>query len=139
METLVSDAILGPLIFTDMDVCVECIKGKQTNQRRYDANRSLDVLELIHTDICGPFPSPSWNGQLYFISFIEDYPRSGYIYLIHEKAQSLDVFKNYKAKVENQLKKRFKSVRFDQGGEYYDRYDGSGEQRPQLPCLVLQL
>ena len=59
MERLVSDGILGPLIFTDMDVCVECIKGKQTNQRRYDANRSLDVLQLIHTDICGPFPSPS--------------------------------------------------------------------------------
>ena len=53
MERLVSDGILGSLIF----MCVECIKGKQTNQRRYDANRSLDVLELIHTDFCGPFTS----------------------------------------------------------------------------------
>ena len=122
-----------------MDVYVEYIKGKQTNQRRYDANRSIDVFELIHTDIYVQFPNPSWNGQLYFITFINNYSRYGYIYLIDEKAQSLDVFKNYKAKVENQLKKRFKSVRFDQGGEYYDRYDGSGEQRPQLPCLVLQL
>ena len=81
MERLVSDGILGPLIFTNMDVCVECIKGKQTNQRRYDANRYLDVLELIHTDTCGPFPSLSWNGQLYFISFIDNYSRFGYIYI----------------------------------------------------------
>ena len=40
------------------------------------------------------------------------------------------MFKSYKAKVENQLNKRIKSVRSDRGGEYYGRYDGSGEQRP---------
>ena len=111
-------------------MCVECIKGKQTNQRRYDANRSLDVLELIHTDFCGPFPCPYRNGQPYFIMFIDDYSRYGYMYLIHEKAQSLDLFKNYKAEVKNQLNKRFKAVKSDHGGEYYGRYDGSGEQRP---------
>ena len=42
----------------------------------------------------------------------------------------MDLFKNYKAEVENQLNKRIKSVRSDRGGEYYGRYDGSGEQRP---------
>ena len=46
------------------------------------------------------------------------------------KSQSLDVFKNFKAEVENQLNKKIKAVRFDRGGEYYGRYDGSGEQRP---------
>ncbi|KAL4387760.1 hypothetical protein GQ457_09G019960 [Hibiscus cannabinus] len=91
---------------------------------------SNDVLELIHTDICGPFPTASWNGQQYFITFIDDYSRYGYLYLIHEKSQSLDVFKSYKAEVENQHNKRIKKVRSDRGGEYYGRYDGSGEQRP---------
>ncbi|RVW92058.1 Retrovirus-related Pol polyprotein from transposon TNT 1-94 [Vitis vinifera] len=41
-----------------------------------------------------------------------------------------DVFKNFKAKVENQLSKKIKVVRSDRGGEYYGRYDGSSEQRP---------
>ena len=62
MEKLVFDGILGSLIF----ICIECIEGKQINQRRYDAMKSLDVLELIHTDICGPFPSPSWNGTIFY-------------------------------------------------------------------------
>ena len=93
-----------------------------------DANRCGDVLELIHTDICGPFPTPSWNGQQYFITFIDDYSWYDILYLIHEKSQSLDVFKNFKAKVENQLSKKIKTVRSDRGSEYYDRYDGSGEQ-----------
>ncbi|RVW73959.1 Retrovirus-related Pol polyprotein from transposon TNT 1-94 [Vitis vinifera] len=114
----------------DFDICVECIKGKQTKTKKLGANRTTDVLELIHTDICGPYPTASWNGQQYFITFIDDYSRYGYLFLIHEKSQSLDVFKTFKAEVELQLNKRIKSVRSDRGGEYYGRYDGSGEQRP---------
>ncbi|RVW13581.1 Retrovirus-related Pol polyprotein from transposon TNT 1-94 [Vitis vinifera] len=130
IQRLVSDGILDPLDFSDFQVCIECIKGKQTNMKKKNANRCSDVLELIHTDICGPFPTPSWNGQQYFITFIDDYSCYGYLYLIHEKSQSLDVFKNFKAEVENQLSKKIKAVRSDRGGEYYGRYDGSGEQRP---------
>ena len=101
-----SDEILNSLDFTDFDICINCIKGKQTNKRRFEANRTSNVLELIHTDICGPFPTAAWNGQQYFITFIDDFSRYGYIYLLKEKAQSLDVFKNYKAEVKNQLSKK---------------------------------
>ncbi|RVW52979.1 Retrovirus-related Pol polyprotein from transposon TNT 1-94 [Vitis vinifera] len=45
--------------------------------------------------------------------------------------KSLDGFKNFKAEFENQLSKKIKVVRSDHGGEYYGRYDGSGEQRPR--------
>ncbi|RVW95174.1 Retrovirus-related Pol polyprotein from transposon TNT 1-94 [Vitis vinifera] len=91
-----------------------------------DAERCIYVGD----DICGPYPTASWNGQQYFITFIDDYSRYGYLFLIHEKSQSLDVFKTFKAEVELQLNKRIKSVRSDRGGEYYGRYDGSGEQHP---------
>jgi len=130
VERLVSNGILESIDFTNFVICVECIKGKQTKAKRLGAYRASDVLELIHTDICGSFPTPSWNGQQYFISFIDDYSRYAYLFLIHEKSQSLDVFKSFKVEVENQLNKRIKSVRSDRGGEYYGRYDGSGEQRP---------
>ena len=73
IERLVSDGILNPLDFMDFDTCVNCIKGKQTNVRRLSANRASDVLELIHTDICGPFPTASLNIQIYFIMFIDDF------------------------------------------------------------------
>ncbi|KAH9688238.1 Integrase catalytic domain-containing protein [Citrus sinensis] len=129
LERLVSDEILRSIDFTDLDVCIECIKGKQTKSKKLGAYRTSAVLELIHTDICGPFPTATWNGQQYFITFIDDYSRYGYIFMIHEKSQSLDVFKTFKAEVELQLNKRIKNVRSDRGGEYYGRYDGSGEQR----------
>jgi Integrase core domain len=115
---------------SDLGSCIECAKGKQTSMHKYTANRMTDVLELIHTDICRPFPTTTRNGHVYFISFIDDYSRYAYIYLIKEKAQDLDTFKSFKSEVELQLNKTIKGVRSNNGGEYYGRSDGSGEQRP---------
>jgi len=47
-------------------------------------------------------------------------------YSCNEKFQSLDMFKIYKAKVENQQNRKMKAVRSNHGGEYYARYDVSG-------------
>ena len=38
------------------------------------------------------------------------------------------MFKSFKVEVENQLNKRIKNVRSNRGGEYYGKYDVSGEQ-----------
>ncbi|RDX98774.1 hypothetical protein CR513_18263, partial [Mucuna pruriens] len=59
IQRLVSDEILEPLDLSNLEVCVECIKGKRTNIRKLGVERVKDVLELIHTDICGPFPTAS--------------------------------------------------------------------------------
>jgi Integrase core domain len=83
--------------------------------RKYTTNRMTDVLELIYTDICGPFPTTTRNGHVYFISFIDDYSRYGYIYLIKENTQALDTFKSFKSEVELQLNKRIKGVISDRG------------------------
>ena len=123
------DEILDSLDMTYFQVCIECINGKQIEKRKLGVNRCTNVLELIHTNIYGPFPIASWNGQRYFITFIDDYSRYRYLYLIHEKSQALDVFKFLKAKVELQLGKKIKLVKYDLGGEYYGRYDCLGEQR----------
>ena len=126
IQRLVSDGILHALNMTNFQICIECIKGKQIDKGKLGANRSTNILELIHSDIYGPFPTTSWNGQRYFITFIDDYPRYGYLYLIHEKSQALDVFKTFKVEVELQFGKKIKIVKSNGGGEYYGRYDGLG-------------
>ncbi|RDY07775.1 hypothetical protein CR513_08064, partial [Mucuna pruriens] len=128
IQRLVLDEILESLDLSNFKVCVECIKGKRTNIRKLGAKRAKNVLELIHIDICGPFPTASWNGRQYFIMFIDDYFRYDYLYLIHEKSQPLDIFKSFKAEVELQLRKKIKVIKSYCGGEYYGRYYGSGEQ-----------
>jgi hypothetical protein len=85
---------------SDRDPCIECAKDKQISMRKYTTNRMTDVLELIYTDICGPFPTVTGNGHVYLISFFDDYSRYDYIYLIKENAQILNTFKSFKSKVE---------------------------------------
>nr|CAN61348.1 hypothetical protein VITISV_007257 [Vitis vinifera] len=63
------------------------------------------------------------NGQRYFITFIDDYSRYMYLFLLNDKCEVLDAFKIYKAKVEEQLGKQIKIVKSDRGGEYYESHN----------------
>jgi hypothetical protein len=56
------------------------------------------------------------DGYDSFITFIGDYSRYDYIYLIKERTEALDKFKIFKAEVENQHNLKIKLVRSDRGG-----------------------
>ncbi|KAL6334275.1 hypothetical protein AAG906_014675 [Vitis piasezkii] len=127
IERLVKEGILQNLDFTDFHVCMDCIKGKQTKHTKKGATRTNELLEIIHTDICGPLSVPCFTGEKYFITFIDDLSRYGYVYLMHEKSQAIDIFEMFIIEVERQLDKKIKIVRSDRGGEYYGRYDESGQ------------
>ncbi|CAL8120945.1 unnamed protein product [Prunus armeniaca] len=75
IQRLVKEQILPSVDFSDLDVYVNCIKGKLTKARKKGSNRSGQLLEIIHTDICGPFPIQTLEGHRYFITFIDDYSR----------------------------------------------------------------
>ena len=63
--------------------------------------RAKEVLDLVHTDLCGPMSTSARGGYEYFITFIDDYSRYGYIYLMRHKSEAFDKFKEFKAEVEN--------------------------------------
>ena len=54
IKRLVKDGVLSTLDYTDLETCVDCIKEKQTNKSKKNANRSSNILEIIHIDICCP-------------------------------------------------------------------------------------
>ena len=127
IERLVKNDILPPLEFSDLEQCRECIKGKYAKKIKKNAKRSTGILQIIHTDICGPFPMKSVDGFDSFITFTDDYSRFGYIYPIKERTEALDKFKIFKAEVENQHSSKIKVVRSDRGGEYYGRHTPYGQ------------
>ena len=125
IKRLVNDGVLSTLDFTDLDTCVACIKEKHTNKSKKSAKRSTYILEFLHTDICSP--NMDSYGPKYFISFIDDYSRYMYIYLLHNKNEPLDAYKVFKAEVEKHYGKQIKIVRSDRGREYYGRYTEDGQ------------
>ena len=77
---MVNNGVLKAFDFTDFGICVDCIKGKQTNKaKKQSIRRTSDVLEIIHIDVSGPYDM-CLNGQRYFISFIDDYSRYMYLF-----------------------------------------------------------
>jgi len=101
IDRLIKEAILHDLDFSDFHTCVDCVNGKLTAKvRNTRANKGDNVLELIHTYICGPITPTSMGGYRYFITFIDDYSRFRWIDLLQEKSSSLDAFKSFKATIE---------------------------------------
>ena len=108
-------------------MCVDCIKGKQAKHTKKGTTRSTKLLEIIHTDIYGPFDTPSFGKEKYFITFIDDFSRYDYIYLLHEKSQAVNALEVYIIEVERQLERKVKIIRSDRSGEYYGKYYESGQ------------
>ena len=77
-----------------------------------------ELLELIHTDVCGPFSTSARGVYLYFITFTDDFSRYGFVYLMRHKSESFEKFKEFKNEVRNQLDKNNKILRSNRGGEY---------------------
>ena len=125
VERLIKTNIL-PALKNDLEICVDCCRGKMTKTRKKTAVRSSDLLEVIHTDISGPYTATLCR-NFYFITFIDDYSRYGYLYLIKEKSESLDKFKIFRTEVEKQLGKVIKVVRSDRGGVYYGKHGDAGQ------------
>ena len=54
----------------------------------------------------------------YFITFINDYTRYSYVYLIRTNDEILETFIQYKNEIKNQLCKKIKILRSNKCGEY---------------------
>ena len=60
-----------------------CLENKMHNlQFQNNRVKAKEVLEIIHSDICGPFITTGLNGERYFVSFIDDYSKLSETYCI---------------------------------------------------------
>ncbi|CAH9134446.1 unnamed protein product [Cuscuta epithymum] len=101
-------------------LCEGCMVGKQHRQPFPIEKtwRAKQILELVHTDVCGPMRTPSVSKNRYFILFIDDYSRMTWVYFFQEKSEVFRIFKRFKNFVEKQSGHQIKKLRSDRGTEY---------------------
>ena len=63
------------------------------------------ILEIIHSDVCGPMSSNSLSGYAYYVSFIDDFYRKAWIYFMKNKYEVFSKFKEFKSLIENHTEK----------------------------------
>ena len=119
IQKLLNDGYLDPFDYVSYATCEPCIRGKLTNSPfSGTGERATELLELIHSDVCGPMSTHAIGGYSYFITFTDDFSRYGYVYLMKYKSEAFEKFREYKNEVENQTGKSIKTLRSDRGGEY---------------------
>ena len=87
MQILVKKSLLPEVKGTSLDTCVHCLTS---NQHRLPCNRILAsrktiVLDLVHSDVCGPMTVSTFGGACYFVTFIDDHSRKAWAYGLRTK------------------------------------------------------
>lgn len=101
--------------------CESCQLGKHT-RRPYPPRVSSRVsfsFDLVHSDVWGPCPTKSTLGFDYFITFIDDYSRATWVYLLKSRSEVFTIFREFHSYVQNQFNSSIKTLRSDNAKEYF--------------------
>lgn len=100
--------------------CECCLEAKLTRSPFPSATekKTTKILELLHTDVCGPISPPSYGGHRYVMTLIDDY--SGYtrVYLMKQKSEAEIKIKQFVAEMGTRFGRKPQVIRSDRGGEY---------------------
>jgi histone deacetylase 1/2 len=99
-------------------VCDSCQRAK-SRQLPYPVSNKISSspLELIYSDVWGPAPT-SVGRHNYYVSFIDDYSKFTWIYLLRHKYEVFKVFQDFQQLVERKFSRKILCIQSDWGGEY---------------------
>ena len=93
MKKLHSGGLLESLDCESLSTCEPCLMGKMTKTPFSGTiERTNDLLEIIHTDVCGPMSVEARGGYRYFLTFTDDLSRYGYINSMKHKSETFQKF-----------------------------------------------
>jgi transposase InsO family protein len=136
LRYLVSTGALGKLQTSDISDCCGC---KLANFSALPFSKSVSIsfapFDLVHSDVWGPSPVLTKGGSRYYVSFIDDYTRYCWVYLMKNRFEFFDIYLMFRAMVKTQHNVVIKCFRCDLGGEYTSNkffellaYDGTIHQ-----------
>ena len=99
-------------------VCDACMQAK-SHQLPFSMSNHISTspLQLVFSDVWGPTIN-SVGGYKYYVSFIDDFSKFTWIYLLKQKSEVFDVFMQFQKLTERLLNKKVVSIQTDWGGEY---------------------
>ena len=106
-------------VIDELNKCSECVFAKLAKRPfPNEANeRAKASLERVHTDICGPMPTPTPSGYKYFVTFVDDHSRYVVAEPLRLKSEFVDKLRDYSTYWPKSLEKSIKSLRSDNSGE----------------------
>jgi hypothetical protein len=114
VRQVVSKNNLAVLQSSPVSVCHACQLGKSHRLPFYlSPSVSTSPLELIFSDVWGPSPFLSVNGNKYYVCFVNDFSKFTWLYPITAKSDVLAIFQKFKLHVERFFDTKIKAFQFD--------------------------
>lgn len=109
-----------PIFSGSMPACEDCIYGKQqANAHIKQRERSTNILQLIHSDVCTMPVFSALEKHKYFVTFIDDYSRLLWVTTVQDTANMAQVFSNFILYIESQSRPhKILAIMTDNGPEY---------------------
>jgi hypothetical protein len=83
------------------DHCISCIIGKSPRKSYpFRGNRATKIGELLHMDLCGPFPVQGPRGEKYFYNILDDMSNWGFTFGLRLKSDAFSHFQKTAAFLE---------------------------------------
>ena len=104
----------------DVEFCEPCIMGKQ-NRKPFiicEIPRATRLLEVVHSDLCGPMPVSTHMGEKYFVLFTDGFSHQIVPYLLKTKSEVTERFIQYEKMVTSKFLEKITRFRCDNGGEF---------------------
>ncbi|CAJ2642413.1 unnamed protein product [Trifolium pratense] len=116
---LAKQGLLGKEKLNKLDFCDNCTLGKQHKVKfGVGVHKSTRPFEYVHSDLWGPASVSTHGGGSYFLSIIDDYSRRVWVYIIKNKSDTFEKFKEWHTLIENQTGSKLKLLRTDNGLEF---------------------
>jgi hypothetical protein len=99
--------------------CEPCIVGKHHANAfpKKALHHAMCLLQRIHSNV-HMVPVPTSSGYRYWVTFIDDWLRYGWIYVLKRKSDVFEAFKAFKAFVELQYSVSIECLHDNKGSEY---------------------
>lgn len=101
-----------------VEFCEPCVSAKMTRLPFGKRTKSKRILEIIHSDICGPITPETFDGCKYFVTFIDDFSNFTAVYLVKQKSEVFEKFREFVNMAESKFNCKVSKLRCDNGGEY---------------------
>nr|GEW53035.1 putative ribonuclease H-like domain-containing protein [Tanacetum cinerariifolium] len=112
---------LPPKLFKNDHTCVACCKGEQhkASYKAVNVVSSISVpLQLLHMDLFGRTSIRSIDHKYYCLVITNDYSRFCWVFFLEHKDETYPILKDFINLIENQLNKKVKAIRCDNGTEF---------------------
>lgn len=115
---------LFPSLFNKNPQSFECEICQLSKQVRshfpIQPYKESSPFSMIHSDIWGPSRIKNVTGTRWFVSFIDDHTRLTWVFLMKEKSETSQIFKNFKNMIQTQFQSKIQILKSDNARDYFN-------------------